>query len=63
MGYETGPLIGFDPVAVGKILNVPDHIVLSYLLVIGKPTKVAWPRGERLSDSEVIITKTFPTLR
>jgi len=60
MGYETGALIGFDPVAVSKILNVPDNIVLSYLLVIGKPTKVAWPRGERLPDSEVVITDHFP---
>ncbi len=59
MGYETGPLIGFDPVAVGKILNLPENIILSYLLVIGKPTKAAWPRGERLHDSEVLISDKF----
>ena len=61
MGYETGALIGFDPVAVGKMLNLPEHIVLSYLLVIGKPTEVAWPRGERRPDSEVVITDRFAT--
>jgi len=60
MGYETGALIGFDPIVVGKILNVPDNIALSYLLVIGKATKIAWPRGERLPDSEVVIIDRFP---
>ena len=60
MGYETGPLIGFDPVAVGKILNLPENIALSYLLVIGKATKVAWPRGERLPDNEVVVTDRYP---
>lgn len=63
LGYETGALIGFDPVAVGKILHVPDNIALSYLLVIGKPTKVAWPRGERLPDSDVVFTDRFPAVK
>ena len=59
MGYDTGAMIGFDPVAVTKILQIPDHIVLSYLLVIGKSTKVAWPRGERLPRSEILIQDHF----
>ena len=63
MGYATGTLIGFDPAAVRKILNVPEHIALSYLLVIGQATKVAWPRGECLPDSEVVITDRFPTAK
>ena len=62
LGYETGALIGFDPVAVGKILNLPENIILSYLLVIGKATKVAWPRGGRLPDSELVITDRFPAV-
>jgi len=63
MGYASGPLIGFDPLVVSNILNVPDNIVLSYLLVIGKPTKVGWPRGERLPNSEVVITNCFPAVK
>jgi len=63
MGYDTGALIGFDPVAVTKILNLPEHIALSYLLVIGKSTKVAWPRGERLPDSELLITDRYPNAK
>ena len=33
----------------------PTRLVLSFMIAVGKPTKPAWPRGERLPDSEVVI--------
>lgn len=60
---RAAALIGFDPVAVGKILQVPNNFALSYLPVIGKPTKVAWTRGERLPDSYVVLTNRFPAIK
>lgn len=59
LGYDSCPMIGFDPVAVAKLINLPGNHVISFLLAIGKQTKPAWPRGERLSDSEVIIHDRF----
>lgn len=39
MGYESGPLIGYDPAQVSEILGLPqDHAPL-LLLVVGKGTK------------------------
>jgi len=36
----------------------PDH-VLSFTVAVGKQTKPAWPRGECLPDSEVVIEDRF----
>jgi hypothetical protein len=53
-------MIGFDPVAVAKLVHLPGDHVISFLLAIGKQTKPAWPRGDRLPDSEVVIHDRFP---
>jgi nitroreductase len=55
LGYDSCPMVGFDPEAVAKLINLPAHCVLSFMIAVGKPTKPAWPRGERLPDSEVVI--------
>jgi hypothetical protein len=39
--------------------RVDDHAI-SFMLAIGKQTKPAWPRGDRLPDSEVVIADRFP---
>lgn len=59
MGYDSCPMIGFDAEAVAKLINLPGDHVLSFMLAIGKQAKPAWPRGERLADSEVIIHDRF----
>jgi nitroreductase len=59
LGYDSCPMIGFDPVAVAKLVNLPNDHVISFLLAIGKQAKPAWPRGERLRDSEVVIHNRF----
>jgi nitroreductase len=60
MGYGSCPMIGFDHDAVSKLMNVPDDHVLSFIIAVGKESKPAWPRGERLPDSEVVVHDRFP---
>lgn len=59
MGYDSCPMIGFDAEAVAKLINLPGDHVLSFMLAIGKQSKPAWPRGERLPDNEVVIHDRF----
>jgi nitroreductase len=59
MGYGSCPMIGFDGDAVSKLINLPSDHVLSFMIAVGKETKPAWPRGERLADSEIVIEDRF----
>lgn len=60
MGYDSCPMVGFDADAVSKLIRLPEDHAISFMLAIGKQTKPAWPRGDRLPDSEVVITDRFP---
>ncbi len=59
LGYDSCPMVGFDPEAVAKLIHLPEDHVISFMIAVGKQTKTAWPRGERLPDSEVVITDRF----
>ena len=59
MGYDSNPMIGFDPQKVANIINLPKDHVISMLMVIGKQTKPAMPRGGQLSLDNVIFTDKF----
>ena len=59
LGYDSCPMVGFDPVEVAKLIRLPEDHALSFMIAVGKPTKAAWPRGERLPDSEVVIEDRF----
>jgi len=60
LGYDTCPMVGFDPVAVAKIINLPPHHVVGLLLVVGKRRKDANPRGGQLPHDEVVFFDRFP---
>ena len=60
LGYDTCPMVGFDPVEVAKLIRLPESHVLSFMIAVGKKTQDAWPRGERLPDSEVVIHERYP---
>lgn len=60
LGYDSCPMVGFDPDAVSRLIRLPADYAISFIIAIGKSVKPAWPRGERLPDSEVIITDRFP---
>ncbi len=59
MGYDSNPMIGFDPQKVANIINLPKDHVISMLMVIGKQTKPAMSRGGQLSLDNVIFTDKF----
>ena len=59
MGYDSNPMIGFDPQKVAEIINVPKDHVISMLMVIGKQTKPAMPRGGQLPLDNVVFTDKF----
>lgn len=60
LGYDSCPMVGFDPVEVARLIRLPDDHVVSYMLVVGKMVKPAWPRGDRLPDEVVVIHDRFP---
>ncbi len=59
MGYDSCPMIGFDPEAVAKIINLPEFHLIGMMLVIGKAAKSARSRGGQLPMDEVVITNKF----
>ena len=59
MGYDSNPMIGFDPQKVAEIIKLPDEHIISILIVIGKQTKPAMPRGGQLPINKVVFTDKF----
>jgi nitroreductase len=60
MGYDSCPMVGFDPVEVGKIIHLPDDHVVAMMVVIGKGLQPARPRGGQLPKEQVIFYDRFP---
>ena len=59
MGYDSNPMIGFDPEKVAEIINLPDDHVISMIMAIGKQIQPAMPRGGQLPLSDVVFTDSF----
>lgn len=59
MGYDSCPMDGFDFEQVGKIINLPENHVISFMVAIGKGTEKAWPKPGQLSYGEVVKTDRF----
>lgn len=59
MGYDTCPMEGFDFKAVAKLINLPDDHMICMMVVVGKATKEASPRGGQLSLSEIVFENSF----
>ena len=54
-GFDTGPMIGFDPAAVAEVVRLPGNLVPAMLIVMGRPKgPPAMPRGYRRPLSEVV---------
>ncbi|MFC3770598.1 nitroreductase family protein [Paenibacillus sp. GCM10012303] len=59
-GWDTCPMIGFDPDAVSDILNIPDTLVPAMMITIGKEdTSSQRPRGYRKPVGEFVHYETF----
>jgi nitroreductase len=61
MGYDSCAMVGFDPEAVAKLINLPSDHVIGMILCIGKKLKDAYPRSGQLPYEEVVLTDRFPT--
>ena len=59
MGYDSCPMIGFDPVQVGELINLPDDHVIGFMIAVGKSTKPAWPKPGQLPLEEVVVHNQF----
>lgn len=59
MGYDSCPMIGFDPVKVAEIINLPENHIIGMMLTIGKAVKDANVRGGQLPYEEVVFRDGF----
>ena len=59
MGYDSCPMIGFDPEAVAEIINLPDDHTIGFIIVVGKRTQDPWPKQGQLPLDEVVVTNKF----
>jgi len=59
MGYDSNPMIGFDQGKVAEIIKLPENHVISMLMVVGKQTQPAMPRGGQLPLDKVVFTDRF----
>lgn len=53
MELDSCPMDGFDYEAVGRLINLPDHHLISFMVAIGKKADEVWPRPGPLSLDEV----------
>jgi nitroreductase len=63
MGYDSCPMIGFDPARVAEIIKLPAGHVVGMMLTIGKPLKDANARAGQLPYEEVVFRDEFPENR
>jgi len=59
LGYDSCPMIGFDQEKVAELVNLPEHMVIGFMLPVGKMAKPAWDRGPRLNDDLVVAYDRF----
>jgi nitroreductase len=59
MGYDSCPMIGFDPIQVSELINLPEDHVIGFMISVGKATEPARPRGGQLPLEEVVIQNKF----
>jgi len=58
-GWATGPMIGFDPVATSKLLNLTEAYIPVMLLVLGYQKKAPRPRDYRRPIEEIVRLNTL----
>lgn len=60
MGYDSCPMIGFDPEQVAELISLPKGHVIGFMVVVGKALKPAHGRGGQLDKSEVVYIDRYP---
>ena len=59
MGYDSCPMIGFEPKKVAEIINLPENHVIGMMLTVGKALKGANIRSGQLPYDEVVFRNGF----
>ncbi|MEZ4575104.1 MAG: nitroreductase family protein [Vampirovibrionales bacterium] len=59
MGYDTCPMIGYDPVKVAEIIRLPKDHVTGFMVVVGKALEPARARSGPVSLDEVLVYNHF----
>ncbi len=59
MGYDSCPMIGFDPLAVGKIIELPKDHLVGLMITVGKALKPAYQRSGQIDKSEIVFKDRF----
>lgn len=59
MGYDTCPMIGFDPQAVAELIQLPPNHVIGMMITLGKALQPARERGGQLPLDQVLIRNQF----
>ena len=59
MGYDTCPMIGFDPQVVAELIQLPEDHAIGMMITVGKALQPARERGGQLPLSEVVIRNQF----
>lgn len=59
MGYDSCPMIGFDPEQVAKLIKLPQDHVIGMMVTVGKALKPARERGGQLKLEEVVVRNSF----
>ena len=54
MGLSTGPMSGFDPVAVSEAFELSDHELPVMLVTVGYPATHTWTQKPRKPVAEVM---------
>ena len=59
MGYDSGPMIGFDQAKVAELIKLPADHAIGALLVVGKRVKDAFPKPGFVDKSTMLIENHF----
>jgi nitroreductase len=59
MGYDSCPMIGFDPEKVAEIIDLPENHVIGMMLTVGKALREANARSGQLPYEEVVFRDGF----
>lgn len=55
LGYDSCPMDGFDFDAVARLIHLPKHYAIGFMVAIGKATGESWPRNRLAIDSLVVL--------
>ena len=59
MGYDSGPMIGFDPFKVAELIKLPADHAIGGLLVVGKRVKDPFPKPGYVDKSIMLVENHF----